>query len=193
MTLSRRTAIQSLALGAGGLLFPTARSACAARRRDQPARFLFVPQSNGFHPWAAQPQGLERREQGPDRPFVESLREFEFTEDLSPLKPLKNRTTILQRLNGAHTWPWHSAFSSALSGIARKTLRPTASPTDATIDAALAQALPAKVPIVHLGIENSDNNDDKRRERFDRKGDATEKGTFYFLASASRAGAGRDP
>ncbi len=177
MTLSRRDAVRSLALGAGGLVLPGAHRVFAQPRETSgrpPTRFVFVLQSNGFHPWAAQPQGLDRTEQGPDRPVMETLRDFEFTEDLSPLEPVKHRTTIIQRLNGAHTGPWHSALFAALAGTRRQKYdRPAPKDSKVTVDAALALALPAKVPIVHLGIENSEDDeetDGKRLEHVKRCG-----------------------
>lgn len=175
MTLSRRDAVRSLALGAGGLVFPAGRRVFAQPRETSgrpPTRFLFVLQSNGFHSWAAQPKGLDRTEKGPNRPVIETLRDFEFTEDLSPLEPLKHRTTIIQRLNAVHTTPRHSAYFSALSGVPRKnSVKPDAA-TGITIDAALARALPATVPIVHLGIENTNDEgpDAEREERVARCG-----------------------
>lgn len=154
MQASRRRFVQSLSLGAGGALLAPVVGRILADADGEPAprRFVFVLQSNGFQPWAAQPKGLERTEEGPDKVTSYPLMGYELPDDLVPLDPWRHRMTIVQGLTGKHTTPWHSGGFSALSGTPRK--RPEQVARGETIDAALAKALPAPVPLVNVGILN---------------------------------------
>jgi len=150
MRLSRRGLIRGFSLGAGySLLAPflhcLGSPAYGAAGNSTPKRVVFVLQSNGFHPWEAQPKGLTL---GTQRVLDLPLAGRELPAGLAPLKPFQDRVTILQRLSGIHTRPSHSAKFAALGGTSRAFLKPKAE----TIDAALARELAAPFPIVNLGV-----------------------------------------
>lgn len=151
MSLSRRSLLQQLSLGAGATLLSPFLSRLAAGNAGPvaaPKRVVFILQANGFQPWAAQPKGLTRTEEGPTSVVDVPLTMYELPDDMAPLQPYAARTTIIQRLSGKHTYPHHSAWFGALSGVAGRRGKPEAE----TIDAAFAQMNPATFPLVNLGV-----------------------------------------
>jgi uncharacterized protein DUF1552 len=112
-------------------------------------RFVFVLHPNGWPFSEAQPKGLPRMESGPDRVSERPLKDLELPASLEPLAPFKDRLTIVQRLNGVHSHPYHGGAYGALSG-SREARR---SPLAESIDAALARAHPGVFPLVGLGID----------------------------------------
>jgi hypothetical protein len=156
MNISRRDLLQGLTLGAGsGLLLPVLHQLKlrAEGVSKFPLRFVFVLQANGFHPWAAQPEGIEFADAGPEKVVDVALDGHKLPEGLSPLEPHKDRVTILQHLSARHTWPFHTAYYSALSGARRGRGRPDArSATAPTIDAVMARRFPGVLPILNVGV-----------------------------------------
>lgn len=168
MTISRRELLQGLSLGIGSsLLLPVLHQLKlrAAGKMRAPLRFVFVLQSNGFQPWAAQPAGVELTDAGPDKVVDLPLADYKLPADLAPLKPHLRRVTILQHLSGRHTRPYHSAFHSALSGAARANMS-VRTPSAMSIDAAVARRHPGVVPIVNVGV----TCESKRKLRVDEHG-----------------------
>jgi hypothetical protein len=156
MTISRRSLLQGLTLGAGSaLLLPMLRQLELQANGVQkfPLRFVFVLQNNGFHPWAAQPEGIELTDPGPDKVVDLPLEGHKLPADLSPLEAHKRRVTILQHLSAVHTVPFHSAFFSALSGARRLRMWDDTARAP-TIDAVVARRSPGLLPILNIGIQS---------------------------------------
>jgi hypothetical protein len=149
MAILRRTWLKGVSLGAGSLLLGPVLNQLRARAEGKdrkPWRVVFVLQANGFQPWAAQPKGLEITPTGPAKTVDLPLEDYELPADLEPVSLYKPQMTIVQRLNGAHTRPCHSAGFGALAGVATRT------PSAPTIDAVLASLNPGPFPIVNLGV-----------------------------------------
>jgi len=156
MAFSRRSLLQSFSLGAGGVVLSPflQRLQAADEGGNPPKRIVFVLQSNGFHPWAAQPKKLQRTEAGPSDVVDLSLEDYDLSEDMTPLQPHRWRTTIIQRMHGEHCRPFHSAQFGALQGSVCKRSISRPKPTAETIDARLARIHPATFPLVNLGVNN---------------------------------------
>jgi hypothetical protein len=152
MTMTRRTLLGSVTLGAGAAFFAPLLArleAHAAGAANLPRRFVFVLQSNGFQSYGATPKGLNYDRNRRSTLNV-ALKDYALPEDLSPLDSFKDQTTIVQGLHGVHVGPYHGGGFGALGGVP-KGKNHTA--TAGTIDAALARALPAVFPIVGLGLD----------------------------------------
>lgn len=162
MTITRRTLLRKLSLGAGCVILPPflQRLRAAERGDAPPKRVVFVLQSNGFHPWAAQPQNLKRTENGPGEVVDLPLEDYDLSEDMKPLQEHRWRTTIIQRLHGEHCRPYHSARFGALAGKRAHEVGRVASAE--TIDARLARIHPATFPLVNLAVKNDDNDSTDR-------------------------------
>lgn len=155
MFLTRRSLLQKSSLGAGGaLLTPliTRLEAEAAGEARLPKRVIFVLQANGFQTHASLPNGHQSPRGGPDHPTAVPLANLELPEGLAPLTPFKDQLTIVHKLSGFHSSPYHTSGYAALAGT-RKSLSPVAE----TIDAALAKKLPAVFPLVCLGLDDRSN------------------------------------
>ena len=153
MTITRRDILKGITLGAGSVVLAPVLAQLKAHADGAPApkRFVFVLQSNGFSPSQAQPKGLDRTKDGPERFSEHALDKFELPAGLEPLTPFKNKVTIIQGLNGVHCRPYHGGGYSALSGSREAKRDPLAE----SIDAALAKALPSVFPMVGLGLDAS--------------------------------------
>jgi hypothetical protein len=166
MEFSRRSLLEGLSLGAGSaLLLPVLRQLQleAAGPIKFPLRFVFVLQSNGFHPWAAQPEGVELTEAGPDKVIDLPLEKYKLPAGLAPLEPHKKRVSVVQHLSARHTMPFHTAYFSALSAAPRSRHdEPTA--TARTIDAEMARRFPAVVPLLSIGVLNDDEQGEVARD-----------------------------
>src|SRR5436190_19140609 len=98
MAIARRAWLQQVSLGTGALLLrPILERIAAAedRPKAKPWRVVFILQSNGFQPWAAQPKGLAVKE-GPAATVDLPLADYELPDDLDPLKEYKQSVTIIQ-------------------------------------------------------------------------------------------------
>lgn len=150
----RRTWLKHVSLGAGALLLrPLLQQLHAAEegKNVKPWRVVFIMQSNGFQPWAAQPKNLAVKEGGPAKTVDLSLADYDLPEDLEPLQEYKQLVTIIQRLQGVKLRPIHTAKFGALSGVpSRMTAKAQ------TIDAALARLNPGVYPLVNLGVATED-------------------------------------
>lgn len=149
----RRTWLKHVSLGAGALLLrPLLQQLHAAEegKKGKPWRVVFIMQSNGFQPWAAQPKDLPVKEGGPATTIDLSLDDYELSDDLEPLNDYKRLVTIIQRLQAAKLRPVHSAMFGALSGVQGRTAKAQ------SIDAALARLNPGTYPIVNLGVATED-------------------------------------
>lgn len=148
MPFDRRTLFKGLA-GTGGALFapftwPTFAAEAAPRA---PKRVLFFLQNHGFSPGHSMPVGVKINEKTLDRVEDLALRELELPEYIDPLKPYKDKLTIIHGLNGRHVAPYHGGPYGALGGFKKS----SSSPAGETIDCALSRALPAVVPLLALG------------------------------------------
>lgn len=152
-TTTRRDMFRGVALGAGGYLLNPFLNRLDAHADGKaavaPKRFVFVLQNNGFQPWAAVPTGWDWSASGPDKPSARPLAGATLPDDLSPLQPHLAKTTIVHRLNGVHSKPYHGGFFGALSGSTEARREPKAQ----TIDAALGSAQPGIFPMIGLGID----------------------------------------
>ena len=158
MTITRRSLLRGMTLGAGSvLLAPILREleAHAAGAAAQPKRFVFFLQSQGLQSWAVQPKEIMRKHRvGVDQVVARPLAPLTLADDCAPLASLKDRMTIIQGLNGHHVYPYHGGPYGALGGYLKGR-----SPTGQTIDCALAEAHPAVFPLLGLGIGKYMNSD----------------------------------
>lgn len=162
MTLHRRDALKGLSLGAGALVLSPILSrleAQAAGTAARPKRFVFVVESNGVRPEQISPVGVERkpREQRPGGPteFVDvplADRELQFS--LEPLKPWKDKLTIVEGLSGRVCGGGHSNNFMALGafGAGRGNGGESLAIEAETIDGALAKTIPGIFPHIGLGM-----------------------------------------
>ncbi|MFM9961916.1 MAG: DUF1552 domain-containing protein [Planctomycetaceae bacterium] len=162
MTIHRRDALKGLSLGAGALVLSPILSrleAQAAGTATRPMRFVFVVESNGVRPEQISPVGVERkpREQRPGGPteFVDvplADRELQFS--LEPLKPWKDKLTIVEGLSGRVCGGGHSNNFMALGafGGGRGNGGESTAVLGETIDGALAKTIPGIFPHIGLGM-----------------------------------------
>lgn len=157
----RRTALKSVALGAGAVVLgPFLRSleAQAAGQKPKP-RVIFLLESNGLYPDHIQPtrkveghvadNRVQRRDgqlAGVDQLVDVSLSDYELSETLSPLAPYRDRLTIIQGLSGADN-PGHGGSYSTLGCYNRQL-----GPIGQTVDCGLGEALSNVIPVVGLGV-----------------------------------------
>lgn len=162
MSISRRDALKGVSLGAGSVLLSPmlARlTAQAAGVEQQPKRFVFVVESNGFTPQQAAPVGYERKSRqqrefgGPDTMADFSLAEHKLPFALDPLSPWKDQVTIVQGLSGRVCGGGHSNNFNALGAYGRgRGGGESQEVLGETIDGALAKAMPGIFPFIGLGI-----------------------------------------
>jgi hypothetical protein len=161
MSVTRRTLLQGLTLGAGSvLLAPILREleAHAAGVKTMPKRFVFMLQSQGLQPRAVMPTEIKAELRGEQRAGVDQivtrpLAELTLPYDIEPLNALKERLTIVHGLNGHHVFPYHGGPFGALGGFIKGR-----TPVGRTIDAALAEAHPSVFPLLGLGIGSYANS-----------------------------------
>jgi len=168
MTIHRRDALKGFSLGAGTLVLSPVLSrlqAQAAGVPTQPKRFVFVVESNGFTPQQGAPQGYVRksREQRPlagQSNLVDlSLADYQLPPALEPLKPWKDRVTIVQGLSGRICGGGHSNNYMALGSFGRGGGGGESSAVlGETIDGALAKLHPGIFPFIGLGISKRPEN-----------------------------------
>jgi len=159
MAIHRRDALKGLSLGAGSVVLAPMLArlqAQAAGVAQQPKRFVFVVESNGFTPQQAAPEGYERKSRhqrplaGNDHLIDFSLADQKLPPALDPLMPWKDKLTILQGLSGRISGGGHSNNFSALGCFpAQGESKTIAGPT---VDGALAKLLPGIFPHIGLGI-----------------------------------------
>lgn len=158
MTMTRRSLLRGISLGAGSvLLSPILKEieANAAGVAAQPKRFVFFLQSQGLQSWAVQPKEIQRKDRvGVEKVVTRPLAPLTLADDCAPLASFQDRMTIIQGLNGHHVYPYHGGPYGALGGYLKGR-----SPTGQTIDCALAESHSAVFPLVGLGIGNYMNSD----------------------------------
>jgi hypothetical protein len=163
MNFDRRDALKGISLGAGSLVLSPILSrltAQAAGVKDQPKRFVFVVESNGFTPQQAAPVGYARKSRdqrplgGPSDMVDFSLADQKLPLALEPLAPWKNKVTIVQGLSGKICGGGHSNNFQALGafGGGRGIGGESQAVLGETIDGALAKQLPGIFPFIGLGI-----------------------------------------
>jgi hypothetical protein len=162
MSFHRREALKGLSLGAGSLVLSPILSrlqAQAAGAATRPKRFVFVVESNGVRPEQISPVGLKRdsRQEKPGGPseFVDvSLADRDLQFSLEPLKPWKDKLTIVQGLSGRVCGGGHSNNFMTLGafGSGRGNGGESQAVLGETIDGALAKALPGIFPHIGLGM-----------------------------------------
>lgn len=158
-SVSRRTAIKGLTLGAGASVLEPVISqltaqAAGSEAAGRPKRFVFVMEGNGLSPLHVQPTTIPRVKHPYGRTNNDALEDIPLTghrlpEAIAPLEPLRDRLTILQGMSGRICGGGHSnnfgalGCYSAKSGVAGE-----------TIDLALARAVPGIFPQIGLGISD---------------------------------------
>ena len=157
-TITRRSAIKGLTLGAGAsLLDPllarlTAEAAGGANA--VPLRFVFVLQSNGINPNHIIPVGLPTRRDAElfknEDTIETSLSDHELPAPIAELHPFQNKLTLLQGLSGRSSEGGsggHSTNHGALGCYPG-----SQGPMAQTIDCALGEARPGIHRHVGLGV-----------------------------------------
>jgi hypothetical protein len=159
MLLNRRETLKRLGLSAGATFLAPILARLEAQAAGKPVtarRFVFVVESNGVRPEQLAPTGITRkpREQrplnGPAELLDVSLADRELPFSLEPVKPWKDRVTIVQGLSGRICGGGHSNNFGALGCF--PTPRESRVITDETIDGALAKTVPGIFPHIGLGI-----------------------------------------
>lgn len=159
MTLNRRDVLKGMTLTTGSLLLSPILSrlqAQAAGKVGAPKRFVFVVESNGVRPEQIAPSGIQRKPRqqqplnGPAELLDVALTDRELPFSLEPVKPWKDRVTLVQGLSGRINGGGHSNNFGALGCF--PTPRESTAITDETIDGALAKTVPGIFPHVGLGI-----------------------------------------
>ena len=160
---SRREFLKGTGLGVGAVaLSPVMQQlqARAAGVAPKAPRFVFVVESNGLPPAHVAPSGIKRgsRRQEPlngTSDFVEAaLADHDLPGSLEPIKPWKDKVTIIQGLSGKVCGGGHSNNFQALGsfGAGRGQSGESTAVLGPTIDGALAQHLGGIFPYVGLGI-----------------------------------------
>lgn len=164
----RRAALKGLSLGAGSLVLSPILSRLAAQAAGTaplPKRFVFVVESNGVRPEQIAPVGVKRdsrpeREGGP-ADFVDlSLADRDLPFSLEPLKPWKDKLTIVEGLSGRVCGGGHSNNFMALGacGGGRGNSGESTAVLGETIDGALAKMIPGIFPHLGLGMSKRPEN-----------------------------------
>ncbi len=161
MAVNRREAIKGLSLGAGSVLLSPILSRLTARAagvEQQPKRFVFVVESNGFTPQQAAPEGYTRKSRhqrplgGPSEMVDFSLADQTLPPALEPLSAWKDKLTVVQGLSGRVCGGGHSNNFKALGAFGRGGGGESTEVLGETIDGALARQLPGIFPFIGLGI-----------------------------------------
>ena len=149
MNISRRNALQSIAVGASALFggdLEAVTNAVSSTTNGKIKRIVFFLQNQGFDPYTAIPRDLNENC---------SLDSFEFEEPIKPLEPIKDRLHIINGLHGKHTSPSHSAFFGALGGYAGGDGVP---PRGETFDHVVSKHLPETIlPHLCVGMDSLSN------------------------------------
>lgn len=165
MQPNRRDALKSLGLSAGAALLSPILSRLEAQAAGRPVtakRFVFVVESNGVRPEQIAPVGLVRQPRrqeplnGPETLVDLPLAGRELPFSLEPVKPWKDRVTIVQGLSGRICGGGHSNNFGALGCF--PTPREGRNITAETVDGALAKAVPGIFPHLGLGISKRPEN-----------------------------------
>lgn len=164
MTTDRRDALKGISLGAGGLLLTPILSrlqAQAAGVEQQPKRFVFVVESNGFTPQQAAPVDYVRKSRhqrplgGSEKLVDFSLADHKLPPALEPLSRWKDKLTVVQGLSGRVCGGGHSNNFMALGAYGRGRGAgggESRSVLGETIDGVLAKTLPGVFPFIGLGV-----------------------------------------
>lgn len=159
---SRRSFLRNTSLGTGALaLGPVVKQLRARAAGFAPShpRFVFIVESNGLRPEQVAPVGVERKPRrqeplgGSSEFFETTLADKELPFSLEPVKPWKDKMTILQGLSGKVAGGGHSNNFQALGAFgAGRSQGESKAIHDATVDGALAQQLGGIFPHLGLGI-----------------------------------------
>lgn len=159
--MDRRDALKGISLGAGSMLLTPVLSrltAQAAGVQEQPKRFVFVVESNGFTPQQAAPVDYVRKSRhqrplgGSSEMADFSLADHKLPPALEPLTPWKDKVTIVQGLSGRVCGGGHSNNFKALGACGGAGGGESQSVLGETIDGALAKTIPGIFPFIGLGI-----------------------------------------
>ena len=156
---SRRTFLNGLSLGTGGLLLnpilSQLRAEAAGVGRAAP-RFVFVVEGNGLMPKQICPEGIafvgrQKREQ-----FEEfGLEGTKMPLSLEPVASYRDKLTIIQGLSGRVAGGGHSNDFGALGAYGAKGgVGNSGKPAAETIDSALGRAHRGIFPSINLGISD---------------------------------------
>ncbi len=167
MPLNRRDALKGLSLGTSSMVLSPIVSrlmAQAAGIQEQPRRFVFVIESNGFTPQQAAPEEYKRKNRdqrplgGPSDLVDFSLADQTLPPALAPLAPWKEKVTIVQGLSGRICGGGHSNNFKALGAFGGGGGGESTAVLGETIDGALAKHNPSIFPFIGLGISKRLDN-----------------------------------
>jgi len=160
MAIHRREALKGITLSAGSLVLAPALARLEAQAAGLPApkRFVFVVEGNGVRPEQISPVGVDRkpRDQRPGGPtelvdLTLADRELQFS--LEPLKPWKDKVTIVEGLSGKVCGGGHSNNFQALGAFgAGRGSGESMAVLGETIDGALAKTIPGIFRHIGLGM-----------------------------------------
>ena len=154
MTIHRRTLLQQVSAGAGGMLLTPFLQKLEAKELGTyrtPKRVVFVLFGNGFPEFGSVPKGVSFEVQETQQIPLEK-KDLPF--DIEPFKPYKDRLAIVHGLRGGRVMPYHGGGFGSLSGLfnGAGTERFTKVAGE-SIDAAIARKLPGIFPFLNLGID----------------------------------------
>lgn len=156
---TRRTFLQGMTLGAGGVLLSPVLQRIEAQANGKssiPPRFVFVVEGNGLPPQQIHPEKLPFTKREKREDYEEhSLAKVDLPTALEPLTPYKDRLALIQGLSGRICGGGHSNNFGALGAFnAKGGVGRSGNAPSATIDAALAKINPGIFPVVNLGISD---------------------------------------
>lgn len=163
---SRREVLQKISLGAGATLLTPILGQIQAASEGKPAprRFVFIMEGNGLPPQQIMPPEIKLKRGAHGESLVTELidkpsAEYTFPAWLEPLRPAKDRITLLHGLSGKVCGGGHSTNFGAL-GVFNAGGSPgsNGTPKGETLDQRLGRALPSIFNQIALGI--SDKPDD---------------------------------
>ena len=170
--ITRRSCLKGITLGAGAVVLQPFLNGLAADARGDapPPRIVFVIEGNGLYARHIQPTDAVTPREGntlldrvvaPREGYTSlidrSLSELEFPDPISPLAHFKNRMTILLGLSGRNVEPNHGGSYGVLGCYrgGNQGIGPAAQ----TLDHALAGSLPGIIPVLGLGVYNTERPD----------------------------------
>jgi len=181
--VSRRSFINGLSLGSGGMLLaPLVRQLSAEASGGAegfPQRFVFLVKSSGLTPSAITPGPLLGKKAERGSCFRTALKNHALPESLQALEPFKDQVGIVQGFSGKMCLAGHTSYFGAMGVHSSPSETSSGNPLRATIDTRLSSRYPS--PFGHIGLA-------LRGRAVGGAGDPIPEGTIYPGISALAAG-----
>jgi hypothetical protein len=152
-SFDRRTTIKGLSLGASSLLLQGLNHSLGAELlgKETAPRIIFFMESNGLYPHHIQPKEID----GVQKQFKDVLLDdYTLPEAISPLTPLKNKLTIIQKLS--HKVSGGGDHGKGFGGLGCFQWRKGVA--GQTIDHAIADQIDSIIPVLGLAVPPTINS-----------------------------------